>query len=148
MRTNIGPLNDVRKLSAAGQPVVDAYSGWFVSGRGQISPSPTTDSASVHLIPGNSAYARAPTSFRNHGWRYPVIDFHLSATVDHDRLHRSVPYAGERVGVLEVGVERRHDDARFHGDQIDADERDPDPSVDHDALVEHAIQYVDQAARC
>src|SRR5438309_707116 len=51
----------------------------------------------------------------------------------------------ERVGVLEVRLEGCHDHARLDGDQIDPYQRYPDPGVDYNALVEHAIQHIDQA---
>src|SRR6185369_9719069 len=43
-------------------------------------------------------------------------------------------------------VDRRHHDARFDGDQVDTDERDAYPGIDDDALVEHAVEDVDEAA--
>ena len=56
----------------------------------------------------------------------------------------------DRFGVLQVRVDRRDDDARFDGDQVDADQRDAHPGVDDDALVQDAIQNVDEtcAACC
>ena len=41
--------------------------------------------------------------------------------------------------------EGRDDDARFEGEKIDADERVSHPGVDDDSLVEHAIEYLDEA---
>src|SRR3712207_9529419 len=49
------------------------------------------------------------------------------------------------LGVLEVGVDGGDDDARLDRDQVDADERDADPRVDDDALVQHAVEHVNQA---
>jgi hypothetical protein len=45
--------------------------------------------------------------------------------------------------ILEVSVDRRDDHARFNGDQVDTHERDADPRIDDDTLVEYAIEYVD-----
>ena len=53
-------------------------------------------------------------------------------------------HLADRFRVLQVGVDRGDDDARFDGDQVDADERDADPGVDDDALVEHAVENVDE----
>src|SRR3954469_3126676 len=46
-------------------------------------------------------------------------------------------------GVLEVGVDRCHDDSRFDRHQIDADEGDAHPRVDDDTLVENAVENID-----
>src|SRR5690242_11409371 len=51
----------------------------------------------------------------------------------------------EGFGVAEVGVDRRHDDASFDRDEVDAHERDPDPGVDDDALVEDPVEDIDEA---
>src|SRR5437879_1345854 len=48
--------------------------------------------------------------------------------------------------VLPIRRDRRDDDTSLDGDEVDADERDAHPGVDDDALVEHAIQNVDEAA--
>jgi len=48
------------------------------------------------------------------------------------------------VGVLQVRVDRGHYHARFDRDQIDADQRDAHPRIDHDAFVEYAIEYVNK----
>src|SRR5437763_1414190 len=45
-----------------------------------------------------------------------------------------------RIGIFEVGVDRSHDDASFHRDEIDADQRNADPGVDDDTFVEYAVQ--------
>ena len=50
----------------------------------------------------------------------------------------------DRFRVLQIRVNRRNDDARFDRDQVDADQRDPDPRVDDDALVQDAIENVDE----
>src|SRR3954463_150078 len=47
-------------------------------------------------------------------------------------------------GVLQVGVDRRDDNTRFDSDQVDPQQRHADPRVDDDALVEHAIEDVDE----
>src|SRR5262249_51564839 len=38
-------------------------------------------------------------------------------------------------------------DARLDCDQVDTDQGDSHPGIDHDALVEHAVEHVDQAGR-
>src|SRR3954467_6440651 len=48
------------------------------------------------------------------------------------------------LGVLEVRVDRSHDDSCFDGHEVDADQRHTDPRVDDDTLVEYAIEYVDE----
>src|SRR5205085_345575 len=80
--------------------------------------------------------------------RYAVGELQL------EPLGRDAPDGGrhgrrltERGGILQPGLERRDGDARFDGEQIDADEANTHPGIDHDALVEHAIEDVDQAAR-
>src|SRR5262249_8191013 len=52
--------------------------------------------------------------------------------------------------VLQVCVDRRDDDTCFDGDEVDADQRDADPGVDDNSLVEHAVEDVDEtgAAGC
>ena len=50
----------------------------------------------------------------------------------------------DRFGVLQVGVDRRDDDARLDGDQVDADQRHAHPGIDDDALVQDAIENVDE----
>src|SRR5262249_6992839 len=54
------------------------------------------------------------------------------------------------LGVLQVCVDRRDDDTCFDGDEVDADQRDADPGVDDNSLVEHAVEDVDEtgAAGC
>src|SRR6266536_6166813 len=47
--------------------------------------------------------------------------------------------------IPEVGIDGGDHDARLHGDQVDPDERDADPCVDDDPLIEDAIEYVDEA---
>src|SRR5262249_42788710 len=49
-----------------------------------------------------------------------------------------------RLGVAQVGVDRRHDDASFDRDQVDPDQRHADPGVDDDALVQDAVEDVDE----
>ena len=57
------------------------------------------------------------------------------------KLHRA-----HRLGVLEVRVDRCDHDACFNGDQVDANERDPDPGVDDDTFIQDPVEYVDQTA--
>ena len=49
-------------------------------------------------------------------------------------------------GVLQVGGDRGDDDAGLDRHEIDAHERQPHPGVDDDALVENAIEHVDDVA--
>src|SRR5438552_1499996 len=49
-------------------------------------------------------------------------------------------------GVLQVRIDGRHHDAGFNGDEVDTYEGDSDPRVDDDALVEDAVEHVDQTA--
>src|SRR5262249_3601944 len=53
-------------------------------------------------------------------------------------------HLSHRFRVLEVRVDGRHHHPRLYGDEVDAHQRDADPCVDHDALVEHAIEDVDE----
>src|SRR5438034_2980008 len=69
-------------------------------------------------------------------------DFLIPLALDRGLGHRR--NLADRFGVLQVRVDRRHHHARFHGDEIDADQRDTHPGVDDDALVEHAIENVDE----
>src|SRR3989442_11578191 len=58
------------------------------------------------------------------------------------RLARRKP---KRIGVPQVRVDRSHDNARFDGDEVDADERHADPGIDDDALIEDAVEDIDEA---
>src|SRR5262245_32934803 len=62
-----------------------------------------------------------------------------------DRRLRHWRHLTDRFGVLQVCVNRRHDDARLNRDEVDPDQGDRNPGVDDDPLVEHAIEDVDQA---
>src|SRR5439155_10520103 len=46
-----------------------------------------------------------------------------------DRRLRNRSHRADRLGVLQVRVDRRHDDARLDGDEVDADEGDTNPGV-------------------
>ena len=62
-------------------------------------------------------------------------------------LHRRPAHGRRRthrLGVLQVRIDRRHHDARFNGDEVDADQRDAHPRVDDDSLVQHAIEDVNE----
>ena len=48
------------------------------------------------------------------------------------------------VGVLQVGIDGRDHDARFDRDQVDADQGNSNPGVDHDAFIQDSIQYINQ----
>ena len=53
-------------------------------------------------------------------------------------------HLADRLRVLQVRVDRGDDDARLDGDQVDADQRDADPGIDDDALVQDAVENVDE----
>ena len=53
-------------------------------------------------------------------------------------------HLGDRFRVLDVGVDGGHHDARLDREQVDAHQGDPHPGVDDDALVQDAVQDVDQ----
>src|SRR5437867_10156900 len=74
-----------------------------------------------------------------------VLGDHRLARVTVDRGPRRGRERAHRLGILEIGLDRRHDDTGFNGDQIDADERDADPGVDDDAFVQHPVEDVDEA---
>src|SRR5262245_33479426 len=48
--------------------------------------------------------------------------------------------AGDRFGGAEIRLHIGHDDASLDVDQVNSDEGDAHKCVDHDTLVEHAIQ--------
>src|SRR5207249_3512156 len=54
-------------------------------------------------------------------------------------------HESEGVGVSEVRVDRGHDDSCLDSNEVDADERDPDPGIDDDALVENPVEDIDEA---
>jgi hypothetical protein len=51
----------------------------------------------------------------------------------------------EWVGVFQIRLNRRYDDASFNRDEVDADQRYANPCVDDDALVENVIEHVNHA---
>lgn len=51
----------------------------------------------------------------------------------------------ERRRVPDVGLDRGDDYAGFELNEVDAGQRDPDPCLDHDVLVEGAIEDIDRA---
>src|ERR1700730_12563597 len=67
-----------------------------------------------------------------------------------DRRLRHRGNRANRFGVLQVGFDRRHHDARLDGDQIDPHQRDANPCVDDDSLVQHSVENVNKtcAACC
>ena len=58
-------------------------------------------------------------------------------------VDREVFEMDDRLRVLQVGFDRRHDDPRLDRQQIDAGQRHLDPGVDDNALVEHMVENVD-----
>src|SRR5689334_16243795 len=61
-----------------------------------------------------------------------------------DRRLRDRSYGADCFGVLQVGIDRRDDDACLDGDQVDTDQRDTDPCVDDDPLVEDPVEDVNK----
>ena len=69
---------------------------------------------------------------------------------ERDRLLRGARCGGERrepdrFRVAEVRVDGRDDDARFDGEDLDADDRDAHPGVDHDPLLEDHVEHFGEA---
>ena len=50
----------------------------------------------------------------------------------------------DRLGVLQIGVDRGYHHTRFNRDEVDAHQRHPDPGVDDDAFVQDTIEDVDK----
>ena len=63
-------------------------------------------------------------------------------TVQGGSLDPAVP-----VRVAQVGFDGGHDNTSFDRQEIDADERDADIRIDHNPLVEHAIESVYETCR-
>jgi hypothetical protein len=53
-----------------------------------------------------------------------------------------LPELGERPGVSEIRGEGGDNNVRLDRHELDADQREAHPRVDHDSLVEHAVQHV------
>ncbi|VFU16394.1 protein of unknown function (plasmid) [Methylocella tundrae] len=53
----------------------------------------------------------------------------------------------DRFCIFEVGFNRGHDDPSFDRDQLNTNQRDLDPSIDHDAFVEDPIDNFGEARR-
>src|SRR5262249_21681403 len=62
-----------------------------------------------------------------------------------DRRLRNRSDRADRFGVLQVRIDRSDHDARLDGNQIDTDQRDADPCIDDDPLIEYSIKDVNQA---
>jgi hypothetical protein len=54
-----------------------------------------------------------------------------------------LPELGERPGVSEIRGEGGDNNVRLDRHELDADQREAHPRVDHDSLVEHAVQHVE-----
>src|SRR5439155_5501686 len=61
------------------------------------------------------------------------------------RCRRRCRRCADDVAELQVSRDRGDNDASLDRDQVDADERDADPGIDDDALVEHPIENLDEA---
>ena len=69
-------------------------------------------------------------------------DFLIASAFDRGLRHgRDL---ADRFRVLQVGVDRRDDDSRLDRDQIDTNQRDANPGIDHNSLVQHSIEDVDE----
>src|SRR2546422_957571 len=69
-------------------------------------------------------------------------DFLIPLALDRGLRHWSD--LADRFPVLQVRLDRCDDDARFHGDQVDTDQRNANPCVDDYPLVEYSIEDVDE----
>src|SRR5690349_10755907 len=70
---------------------------------------------------------------------------HVSRPTECGALRRPRLDRRQRLGVPEIGRDRRDHDPSFNGQKIDADERYAHPRIDDDPFVEHAIEHVDDA---
>src|SRR5581483_5696750 len=74
----------------------------------------------------------------------------------HDRLGPRFPFSQLRsrheaghadcLGVFQISVNGGDDDARFHRDQVNADQRNSDPGINDDAFVQHAVENVNETS--
>src|SRR5215475_14071990 len=69
-------------------------------------------------------------------------DFLIPLALDRGLRNRADRPDGFRV--LQICVDRRDHDARLDGDQIDPHQRNADPCVDDDPLVEYSIEDVNE----
>src|SRR4051794_37308803 len=53
-----------------------------------------------------------------------------------------------RLGEAQIGVHTGHDDAGVDGQQLDADEGDPDVGIDHEPVVEDDVHDIGETAGC
>src|SRR5690349_24032900 len=53
-------------------------------------------------------------------------------------------HAADGFRVFQIRVDRRDDHACFDRDEVDTHQRYPYPRIDHDTLIENAIEYVDE----
>src|SRR5438105_767713 len=52
------------------------------------------------------------------------------------------------VAILQVSLNRGDDYPCLDGHQINPDDRDTHPRIDHDAFIEHSVENVDQTGAC
>ena len=50
------------------------------------------------------------------------------------------------VGIAQICLDRCDHDLHLESDEVDAGDGYPSPAVNHDALIEHAVQHVDERA--
>ena len=104
-----------------------------------------SDGGSIHVLDSRRTPPSSVASSGNLSAERGVLLEERFLTAALDGRSRRRDDLTDRLRVLQVGVDGRHHDARFDGDQIDADERDTDPGVDDDTLVQHSIEHVDEA---
>src|SRR5579864_4088579 len=129
-------------------PSLLATPGWPTATRTRGPP------AYVVGPPGLAARRRPPTATSAADWGASLElstqggvfsnDFLISLALDRRLRHRGD--LADRFRILQVCVDRRDDDPRLDGDEIDAHQRNTNPGIDHDPLVEHAIEDIDETS--
>src|SRR5207244_11868623 len=121
-----------------------------VIGVEQVAPEPAVlDAARYREVgPGTRRRARDPSA-AGHEVLRTTPDGALRAVDVRVRLRDDQirGLAGERIGARDVQRVDRHvavADGQRH--EVNAGERHPGPAVDHDSLVEHTVQYIDETA--
>ena len=54
----------------------------------------------------------------------------------------------KRFRVIQICVYRRHDDPGIDLDEVNPGDRDTAPSIDDDALIQDAIEHIEEVAAC
>src|SRR5579864_7424741 len=105
----------------------------------------STGLAIVQSIPSikSSAPARSCASHdrraRNATGRFhlDLRNFFASQLWARDQARQS-----DSVRILQIGVDRSHDYAGLHRDEVNADQRNADPGIDDDTFVENPVEHV------